>query len=1101
MEYDQRENKEADGAFDRRGMMNSPQIGVGVRGSLIGCPVEAAIWTNGDSLSWKGVLHVRDKGVGDLFPRMCGTKQNPDDTVSALVAMVDGIIGKMSFDMAVRHTPDLTSYELDIDALKIRILAGAAATAVAVQFSKDQAVSGSGIIGTILNALHEAQKALGIRELLLLYRSGPGIAVADLVGVKNASKLPSPVSQHTWLAYGRFAFPDDSPAGIAIDKVLGIRALDVYLGINPETSSYRACLSFGIIDNALFKSDELYLSVGLVGGAPSFSFKGSFVFKFIPDVTFIANCDITVSSFSLAAAIDATDRIPVPFIPGFYIAEGGLLVGIAEGAPIFGLYATIYIREMMAFGAIIVALEGGQVPTPRLLSAAIDPVSLPLLFRNLTGDTLDGLDALDIISIDRLARIELPAGFNPSILDNRDTDGLAAAFNKAVANPSLNLDPGRIHLRKLDGGYALVDQARMRHYFVDVKGGVSLQAQFYLSTQPSPFQFGSYTVAPGIFFCGAVVLFGKRFEALFSLRKDDGLLAYAKVDRIDFRAADFTLFSLRASDDPSKDPRPIGSGGLADQFIPAQPTGVVFFLTASKKEVSFYLSGHVEFLGIISLDVRLIYMARTLSLHTDYSLWGIRVVLALDLSWSDLLKSRFAFTFSIDTSGLLAALTAVTKAIDGAIEALKTSMRRASASLDDAQSKVNQLHIEIDNLDRRIDACAAAIRIARWWEAVFVAIGKGAEIAAYEVAKAGIWTAIGVATAALQLAKVAVNTFGSLGAGLLELVNLTIRAATNLLFLHRAEIIADVSPQAQHFKAAIAFRALGKEYAYSAEVSLNLLQGDLLKFLADQLLSFLGPDLASVSSGNAPRLAARDINRVKAIRAKLSAPRLVAPGIDSPDTAIPSMQAASEELLRVSQILDLLQKRYRAAFGEDLALFAKLNADFTTALHLSSSGLDVAAQTAETDAFSALLERVGALDRTSLSPVRRKKLEAALDDLSQQLDAKQHIATAVKAASRARNAAVRRTQASYPSRKKGAPANAAETDEKMSQFLHDVEAEIHARYGEELTGYINLSMESSLARQFSRAHAKVGSRRTAANSARTTQVKSSGEKQGYRERM
>ena len=52
-----------------------------------------------------------------------------------------------------------------------------------------------------------------------------------------------------------------------------------------------------------------------------------------------------------------------------------------------------------------------------------------------------------------------------------------------------------------------------------------------------------------------------------------------------------------------------------------------------------------------------------------------------------------------------------------------------------------------------------------------MAIAKGIEIGAYEVAKAGIYVAIGVATAALQVAKAAVQLAGKVGEGVMKAVN------------------------------------------------------------------------------------------------------------------------------------------------------------------------------------------------------------------------------------------------------------------------------------------------------------------------------------------
>lgn len=1055
--------------------MQSPNIGIGIRGSLLDCPVEVQIRDQNGALSWAGILQVRQKGIGDLLELIDADLMESDEIVRALVDVVDDIIGTISFDMEIRHSSGMTSYELEIDHLRVRIVATPVSSAFAVQLSDGSAVSESGSVKWLLNTLQIVRNTLGIRDLLLVYRKKPGIRITDLTGAKSAAKVPPALSRFKWLAYGSFAFPEDSVAGNAIEQILGVSRFDGYLGLDPFKNNYLVCLAFGKIDNELFSSDQLYLRVGFEETTPSFAFKGSFIFKFIPEVTFSADCTISATSFTLAASFNAENRINIPIIPGLSIAEGGLLAGITEGSPTFGLYATMYIRELMIFGAIMVSVKG-DVPVPLLVSGAIDPVSLPNLFRNLTGFDIDGLDALDVLSLDRLREISLPDGFTPDILKKHDTYNLAALFNKAVADTSLNLDPERIHIRTLETGYALVDQARMRHYFVDTKGSVSLQSQFYLSIQPTAIPFGEYTIEPGLFFCGALEIFGKRFEALFSFRVNDGVLAYARLDPLDFRAGSFTIFSLTASHDTSKDPRPIGSGGLADQFIPAHPTGVVFFLTASRKEVCFYLSGHVELLGLIKLDARLVYAARILSLHTDCTLWGVRVVLQLDISWKNLLKSRFGFVLIIDTKELTQLLKAVTRAIDQAIEALKTTVSRAQKELDNAQTRVNTLHGEITDMDRRIANCKSAVNRAKWWKKVAVAIAMGAQIAVYEVAKAGIWTAIGVATAALQLAKVAVNAFGALGTGLLELVNQTIRAATSLLYLHSAKIIADISPQHQKFQAAISFRALGKEYQLSAAASLNLLQGDLIGFLSKELLSLLGPDLNNVAKGKPPSLKATPPKNLSLIRKSSATFRSrITPSAEIDE--IPPIENAAQEMKRASEILALLEQRYQETFNEDLAEFTQFNSNFDSALQHSSNSLTMASKTAGTKTYAKLLEKVSGLDRSSLSTTRKNKVLNALNELSEKLDAQKFVKKAIGATVKARKIVAGEMKVPYAKQRRTAPPRSdMNPEERMVNFLTEFEAEIHARYGEAATGYINLSLENTLSRTFAQAHKKLGSR-------------------------
>ncbi|MCL2069182.1 MAG: hypothetical protein FWH00_04705, partial [Oscillospiraceae bacterium] len=143
----------------------------------------------------------------------------------------------------------------------------------------------------------------------------------------------------------------------------------------------------------------------------------------------------------------------------------------------------------------------------------------------------------------------------------------------------------------------------------------------------------------------------------------------------------------------------------------------------------------------------------------------------------------------------------------------RAGAQNAVKKLNDAQNSVNQLYSQINSLNARIEDCRRAIRNAKWYQ-FWIPIGKGCEIAGYEIAKAGIYIAIGVANAALEIAKGCVIVGSKIGEGVLQIVNGIIKGVMNLFFLKKIELYASANSQNQELSAGIEFVALGKTYKF-----------------------------------------------------------------------------------------------------------------------------------------------------------------------------------------------------------------------------------------------------------------------------------------------
>jgi hypothetical protein len=1048
--------------------MSSIGIGVGVRGEFLGCPLEASVWTDDGSVCWKGNLQLRGEGLRELIryvdPELLSVdvSESADPTAQLLSCLVDDFIGNVRASLVVTSKPNLKIFELDTLLLTVRAIRRGPNSAFVLKLTESSFPT-PGALGFLLQSLAQAKRALCLDDLFLAYRKGPALSVADLTGGVATSTIPPLLADARWLGYSKFKFDDTSEAGKAIHAVLGLRELDVYVGMDPGQSKYEVCLSLPTIQNKYLTSHGLYLVVGVEGAYPLFEFRGDFEFAFLKGLTFIANCSFTPTSFALAAELSAKDPIAVPGLAGFSFANAALLVGYFNGGPTFGLFATVYVRELMLFGAIIVNVQG-PAPVPALVSGAIDPVSLPSLYRNFTGEQLAGLDALDVISVDRFRKFDFT--LETEILKARDKAAVVKAFNAGIKNePSLTLTDGRIEIRTCPQGFGLSDQKHMRHYFVDNNGQVFLQAQFYVSCLPKEFTFCEFTISPGIFFCGAIELLGKRLEVLFSLRPNEGLLAYAKLDPLDFKIGGFKVFRLSSSTNPVANPIKLPDKELASKLVPEKPSGLVFFLSASKKDVTFYFDGRLDLLEIFHFDARIIYYARNVSIHAEISVWGIRTVFLLDAAYGNFLKSEFSFLLRVDTKGLTDALTTVTQRIDQAIVKLQEKIGDAQRALNNAQSQVNQLRGEVQYLNQKIDSCKYAISSASWWKKVPVAIAKGAEIVAYEVAIAGIWTAIGVATAALELAKVAVSAFGALSTGVMELVNATIRTATSLLFIRSAEISVHIDESTQKFAASVEFVALGKQYHVGVTVDLAVFKQGISSFLSHAILGDMEPDLKRVEQGQNPQ----------ELRSRAMHSPWHAVGAVGPDGAyVADIAGAAVEISKASAILSHLQTRYRARFGENLAEFDALNASYSSALQHARNTLGTVRAAAPRDELTRLATQIRQLDRTKLTDTKRQQLERALNGVDDAIARHDHVHKAFDATVEA-TGRVEALAKQPPTRDRGLKPTPMPPNQQMLEFLQDMQEEIQAAYPEDHdTGYINLTMEKRLHDYFHQAMTHLG---------------------------
>lgn len=692
------------------------------------------------------------------------------------------------------------------------------------------------------NVLEKVARFFGVREFLFYAQTGNHWLLPKLApDSTSAALVPAEIRGCSFMTYSHIVMEGDSVFVKAVRTLFGLKETELFLGAGKQ--QFLCMIRIPSFQTAFMQSSDMYMLMEL-GSRPAFVIKGSFLFPMVPGMKFTVDCGVKENEFALEAF--AQMREPMPLFSIFSIGDTCLMIRVSSGLT-FGMYTNLYIRKIRLFGAVILRVQGSAA-VPELVSAAVSDLSIPILMDNLLGTHLNGIEVLDFICLKGLPFQSLSL-FDPVMVQNRDRDGIVSHFNAEVRSSSLHLDDSQVQITKFGDGVDVTDLKRMRHYYIDAYGRLKLMAQFYYATQNT--RLGNYTVERGIFICAVIEIFGKAFEVLFSFREGEGLLAYARIPEINLG---FLRIGASEFSRNSNSALPIAQDSVMAQFVNPQSDGMIFFLSADKREISFYFDGMVDFLSLFRVDARIIFCKGLISLDIRTIWLGIfQITLQLRVAYQNFSSGQFAFCLKIDTSPLTEKLTTVIRGIDQAVQKLRNKINDATREIDRAQAHVNELYEEIAHFDRKIADCRQAISKAKWWKRAFVTIGKGIEIGAYEVAKVGIYAAIGVATAALQVAKKVVEFSGKLGEGVLKAVKGVVQGAMSLFYLNYIKLSAQANASRQgggiSFEAEMEFVALGKTYHLSQRIGSKELENSKEGVFDQTIHQRLDQDLKNIENG------------------------------------------------------------------------------------------------------------------------------------------------------------------------------------------------------------------------------------------------------------
>lgn len=723
--------------------------------------------------------------------------------------------------------------------------------------------------GSLNGYISQAAGLFGIEQIYLYGRRGSGASLplltSTVFGKAEEFRYPSAMRDCDVLFCGKFSYDKDKDlVGKFLYMVFGIEQMKLSLFMGMGKQGFAGYAMLPIISGSVMSAEELYLGVECQKGV-NMKLAGTFRFSFVPGALFHVDANIGTQGFLLETFAELKN--PVTIYKNFKIGDTALAIGVGMSGMTFRMFSNLYIGEIKVFGAIGLAVMPDIVKM-EFISAAITDITLPKLIKNIFGKGVNFADELDFIALSGLPLAEATDGKirisdKDNVKDEQVRSNIVSQFNNLVKSQSFTVDAESVFLERIAGVtgediIVLTDKSRMRHYYINAQGKLNLQAQFYFSVVDT--RFGDYTIKKGVFVCGSITLFQRfKVRALFSMSQEDGILAYANIDKIDLGIVRIESSGINPQDNPLNyfpqdsllwllmDHKPTVQGNKPAEV---KPTGAVFFLRAGKNECSFYIDGKVVLFGFYGIAAKILYVGKTISVDVRINIGKlIKAAFQLKASYADFTNLKFSIALIIDCTGLEKALKKVQAGIDQAIKKLREEVNKAQKDLTQAQRNVNELHSQINTLDNKIQDCKRAIKKAKWYQ-FWIPIGKGAEIAAYEVAKAGIYVAIGVANAALEVAKLAVGIGGIVGEAVLKAINGAISATLNLFFIKYVKLMAAASMKEQSFEAEIEFIALGKTFHFSKTVGAKQFLDQPENLLDENISQRLQPELDNIKNGS-----------------------------------------------------------------------------------------------------------------------------------------------------------------------------------------------------------------------------------------------------------
>lgn len=706
-------------------------------------------------------------------------------------------------------------------------------------------------------------------------------------------------------------------------KLLGIESISFFAGKNND-KAYFALFSPIIKYGGITVSDLCFqLSTGT---ETSFSVSGGIEFKIIENMKFSIKCEVSPRRMMLSAAAEPKDGELVNLFDNFYIGKTALMIGNESGNLILGLICELSLNKLYLNAAVQLLIMGGAV-TPQLISCSFGKLSLSLIINSIIGTDIPGLEVLDFIAIEYFD-FQMSNKFNLTDLKENNIGRIVQTFNGSTTVFNLEESSTAVNKVRNEKGYALIDKKRMRHYYINENGSLYLRPQFYYCSVKDEMTLADgSTVSAGIFFCAQINIIGIRIRALFSARKNDGILAFASVSEI--KLPPFLV--IKGSKAAKRHTVDVSKNSVLSQFIDNQENGVVFFLQASKNDVSFYFDGSISLLnGLIEAEAQLYFCRNAFALNVETVLLGITTRLSLCANAESFEKAEFRLYLLFDTSKLEEKLKKFSATLKETAERYRKKYQNDIKALNNAKQEVKKLSYEIDILNRKKSDCRARLHKMSRFKQLIMAPIIACEIAAYEVAIGVLYASLAIADAALEIAKRAVECAEKLTDGALKALDNVINSVTSLFFVRRLSAEIDVKTYESLIEFQIEFVALGKEYKKTWKMHKSLFNDSKLG------LDNISDVMCDEASNDFKRLENGYIDSNFEVFKSLNQAELFEEHKEQYD-----FRNSTDILACNSELITFMNSQYLKDFGENNQLFDELSCDYYDILGTVEANIDI----------------------------------------------------------------------------------------------------------------------------------------------------------------
>jgi hypothetical protein len=370
---------------------------ISAEGNILSCPSHIVLGSQNGKAAFYGKVDWVRKSLSDAVSRGFAEKTNSGTLPEDVKSLADSLLPEYCpQELSVSYHDGCLALEVEDNTVSFKMVRRSGTLALLFSF----AVTGEqprpekpGFVGMVRDMLEKIAGFFGVWEFLFYAQTGGTYLLQSMLGGRGQMKqVPSQMEASAMILYAQVSFEGDSLFCRGIRGLFGVRYTELYLGTAKGTVTCMVALPK--IQTGFVESSNLYLLLSF-GKAMQFVIKGTFVFPYLRGMEFTVDCGVAQNAFRLEAL--AHVERPVALFGPFSIGDTCLMVQMGKGLE-FGLYSSLYIRNIQIFGAVMLKTVGTAVE-PTLLSAAISDISIPILVDNLMGEHVDGIEALDFIKI------------------------------------------------------------------------------------------------------------------------------------------------------------------------------------------------------------------------------------------------------------------------------------------------------------------------------------------------------------------------------------------------------------------------------------------------------------------------------------------------------------------------------------------------------------------------------------------------------------------------------------------------------------------------------------------------------------------------------